>query len=281
MTISQLREYICDTLHRAGIKEYQSECRLILEYIGISNTRAMIYSDNPVGEMEHQALAILEERAKTRRPLQYILGQAWFYGRLFYVDDRCLIPRFDTEILCGEAIKLISKMDCPKVADICTGSGCIAITVSLETGISLIATDISEDALAVARKNNDTLGGGVEFRQGDLLEPLPDDILFDIIISNPPYINPEERGSLEPEVTEYEPDKALFAGDAGLAFYKRLANEAPSHLRDGGYMLVEIGDTQGQEVSRIFRDGGFDGVSVIQDFDHKDRVVIGQLRKKQ
>ena len=110
MTISQLREYIYKTLSEAGIKEYQSECRLILEYIGISNTRAMIYADAQVGEKEEVALAITRERATTRRPIQHLLGEAWFYGRPFFVDERCLIPRFDTEILCREAIAFVSKM---------------------------------------------------------------------------------------------------------------------------------------------------------------------------
>lgn len=279
MTISQLREYIYKTLSEAGIKEYQSECRLILEYIGISNTRAMIYADAQVGEKEEVALAITRERATTRRPIQHLLGEAWFYGRPFFVDERCLIPRFDTEILCREAIAFVSKMQEPKVADICTGSGCIAITVSLETGIKVDATDISLDALDVAKQNANKLGANVVFLQGDLLEPLAKNTQYDIILSNPPYIDPVERGELEPEVTEYEPANALFAEDEGLVFYKRLANEVDSYLKTGGYLLVEIGNTQGQQVSSIFEAAGFTGVTVIRDYGDNDRVVIGQKNR--
>ena len=279
MTISQLREYIYETLSQAGIKEYQSECRLILEHIGISNTRAMIYADAQVGDKQEVAVAIAKERATTRRPIQHLLGEAWFYGRPFFVDERCLIPRFDTEVLCREAIELILKMHEPKVADICTGSGCIAITVSLETGVKVDATDISSDALDVARQNAKTHGANVDFWQGDLLEPLAKDAQYDIILSNPPYIDLVERGELEPEVTEYEPATALFAEDEGLVFYKRLANEVDPYLKDGGYLAVEIGNTQGEQVRSIFERAGFTGVSVIRDYGDNDRVVIGQRNR--
>ncbi len=273
MTISQLREYIQVTLSQAGIREYQSECRLILEHIGISNTQAMIYGDKEVGDMECRAVDITVERATTRRPIQYILGEAWFYGRPFYVDSRCLIPRFDTEVLCREAIEAVAPMDTPRVADLCTGSGCIAITLSLEAGIPVVATDISREALDVARINVDRLEANVELRQGDMFDALPQDEKFDLILCNPPYIAYDEGENLEPEVTKFEPSGALFAEDQGLLFYRRIAREAGDHLSSGGYLLVEIGDTQGAQVKELFERAGYDHVEVIKDYGNMDRVV--------
>lgn len=276
MTIAELRGYIHRMLTEAGIAEAEPECRIILEHIGVSRTQAIVDPSIELGPKAEAAMAIAEERADTRRPLQYILGQAWFYGRPYAVDSRCLIPRFDTEILCREAIDAIAGMDNPRVVDICTGSGCVAITIAAETGLQVLATDLSAEALQVARHNADSLGADVVFCQGDMFRAIEPGRMFDLIVCNPPYIDPAQESELEPEVTVYEPHMALYADNRGLYFYQRLAKEAPAYLREGGQLMVEIGDTQGQEVAALFSQAGLRDIRVVKDYGNNDRVVMAR-----
>lgn len=273
MTIAELRAYIHRRLTEAGIAEAEPECRIILEHIGVTCTQTIADPGRKLGPRAEAAVAIADERADTRRPLQYILGQAWFYGRPYAVDSRCLIPRFDTEILCREAIDAIADMDSPGVLDLCTGSGCVAITIAAETGLQVLAADLSPDALQVAGHNADSLGADVVFCQGDMFRAIEPGRTFDLIVCNPPYVDPALEPELAPEVTVYEPHMALYAENRGLYFYRILAKEASAYLNDGGQLMVEIGDTQGPEVVSLFSEAGFRDIQVVKDYGNNDRVV--------
>ncbi len=211
--------------------------------------------------------ALAKER-ESGRPLWYVLGDCDFYGYSFKVDERALIPRPETEELVEKAVELIDKDD--EVLDLCTGSGCIAITVKLKTGASVTASDVSEDALSLAKENAAVLGADVNFVRSDLFDGLSGK--FSVILTNPPYIKSEDIERLQTEVKNYEPRVALDGGEDGLDFYRRIADGAKGRLFDGGVILAEIGEAQGQPVRDIFVNGGY-AVEVYKDISGNDRIV--------
>lgn len=216
----------------------------------------------------------LLERRGTHMPLQYITGEQEFMGLPFLVNDKVLIPRQDTEILVEEALKAVKEG--AKILDVCTGSGCIIISIlKLVSGTKGMACDISGEALEVARENARRQGVAVDFRQGDLFEPVEGQ--FDVIVSNPPYIPTAEIEKLMEEVKFFEPRTALDGNEDGLAFYRRLAAESLRYLKDGGWLMVEIGCDQGRAVAELLRDAGFCEVEVCRDLAGLDRVVKGRL----
>lgn len=232
------------------------------------------------GSCIRQYRSMIEKR-KRRVPVQQILGSQDFMGLTFYVNKNVLIPRQDTEALVE--LVLEEQKDAGKsVLDLCTGSGCIAVSLAVKGGYkSVAATDLSAEALRVARRNAEGLLGGerdpagaVEFFQGDLFEALgPGRRKFDIITSNPPYIPTGVIKTLEPEVREHEPMLALDGAGDGLCFYRRIAAEAGNYLNCGGAIYVEIGYDQGAAVRRLFEEAGFAGVRVCRDLAGKDRVA--------
>ena len=214
----------------------------------------------------------MRERIK-RRPLQYILQKADFFGRTFYVDERVLIPRFDTEILV-EAVLERTKAGM-RVLEIGTGSGALLATVLLERdGITAAGTDVSSGALAVTRKNLAAYGLTAGLIQCDLFDGVCGE--FDVIYSNPPYIPEKEIGTLMPEVRIYEPKSALSGGDDGLSFYRRIAGGAMRHLAAGGWLLLEIGKGQEDAVSEYLAGAGFRDPVRIRDLAGIVRVIGGR-----
>lgn len=216
-------------------------------------------------------------RRAGREPIQYILGTEEFMGMTFRVSPAVLIPRLDTETLVLEAAARLQ--DGARIADVGTGSGAVALGIaSVLQGATVIATDSSPEALAVAQGNASANGfsGRIAFRQGDLLEPLRGECL-DAILSNPPYIGEEELAALMPEVREWEPRLALTPGGDALVFYRRLAEGAPALLRKGGLLGVEVGAGQASDVSRIFRRAGYIEIDVRCDTAGVERVVFGRL----
>lgn len=231
-------------------------------------------------EYHQSCIALYHEMiAKRRRriPLQQILGSQEFMGLDFFVNQYVLIPRQDTETLVE--LVLEEQNDPNKtLLDICTGSGCIAISLAVKGGYaSVTATDLSEEALKVAEKNADKHGVTVNLLQGDLFGALEHTKTkkFDVITSNPPYIPTAVIKTLEPEVREHEPMLALDGTEDGLFFYRRIAKEAGAHLVDGGALYLEIGHDQGESVRTLLIDGGFSDVKVYKDLAGKDRVVRG------
>lgn len=222
-------------------------------------------------EQKEDYEAVLKKRAE-HIPLQHITGEQEFMGLPFLVNSDVLIPRQDTEILVEEALKKTKPG--MQILDLCTGSGCIIISM-LKTRQDLYGTasDISTAALRIAEKNAKLNEVSPVFVQGDLFEPVKG--TFDMILSNPPYIPTAEIEKLVPEVKEHEPLLALDGKEDGLVFYKRIIKEGYSYLNPGGYLMFEIGYDQGEEVSARMKQAGYQGVKVIKDLAGLDRVVIG------
>jgi len=229
-------------------------------------------------------LAAVERRAR-REPLAYITGQREFYGRLFEVTPAVLIPRPETELLVEEALRCLQQIERrqpsggqlrPRVLDIGTGSGCVAITLALEVpAAAMVATDVSSAALDVARRNARRLDAGrIEFQHAKFVGDASDD--FDLVVANPPYVPESARASLAPEVREYEPPGALFAGWDGLDVIRRLVPAAARALCPGGWLVMEIGIDQADEVTRILHGTEFFSmIRFARDLQGIERVVAG------
>jgi release factor glutamine methyltransferase len=211
-------------------------------------------------------------RRAAGEPLQYVLGRAWFMGLPFQVDARVLIPRQDTELLCETALREAKAAGAAEALDLCTGSGAVAVALARLGGLSVTATDLSPEALDLARENARQNGVAVAFYEGDLFSALPAGLRFPLITCNPPYLTAADMRALQPEVRR-EPALALFGGEDGLAFYRRLAKEAPSRLLPGGTLLLEIGSTQGAAVCALF--SGW-SPAVLRDLNGLDRVVLAR-----
>ena len=214
---------------------------------------------------------LLRERGK-RIPLQHLTGEQEFMGLSFTVNDRVLIPRQDTELLAEEALKRLRPG--ARVLDLCTGSGCIAISLKkIRADLDVTASDLSGQALEIARENAKRLMTDIDFVQSDLLEELSG--AFDMILSNPPYIPTKTIDTLMEEVRFHDPKMALDGGADGLFFYRRIIAESKSHLTLGGWLIFEIGHDQGETVSHMMMEGSYTGVRVIKDLSGLDRVVVG------
>ena len=214
---------------------------------------------------------LLRERGK-RIPLQHLTGEQEFMGLSFTVNERVLIPRQDTELLVEEALKRLRPG--ARVLDLCTGSGCIAISLKkIRPDLDVTASDLSGQALEIARENAKRLRADVDFVQSDLLEELSG--AFDMILSNPPYIPTKTIDTLMEEVRFHDPKMALDGGADGLFFYRRIIAESKSHLTRGGWLIFEIGHDQGKTVSHMMMEGSYTGVRVIKDLSGLDRVVVG------
>ena len=277
--------------------EYDSR-ELMLKAAGFDSTQYLCRS---TGKVPAECLAIFQdyiERRMNREPLQHILGEACFYGRSFLVNENVLVPRLDTEVLVEQALKVTRDNDA--VLDMCTGSGCIIITMALERKLSFACgCDLSDKALLVAESNRARLipkdrycfvnadgddKGIFRFCQGDLFDSLDKNyglnlkpVKFDVIVSNPPYIETEVINTLSDEVRLHEPIMALDGSVDGLEFYRRISAKAPEYLNPSGYLLYEIGYNQGQQVSMIMEEAGFRDVEIIKDLAGLDRVVKARL----
>ncbi len=264
-------------LELTGMAEAKVDAMLLFEYV-TGFDRMKLITDGGLEcslEVEASYLSLIKKR-KEHVPVQYIMGYTYFYGRRFYVTKDVLIPRFDTEILVSSALDCMDGRE--KILDMCTGSGCIAITVALEKSNACVtAADISMAALEVAKANASKLMANVTFVQSDLFEHI--DGRYDMIISNPPYIESAVIESLDPAVKDMEPRLALDGGMDGLDIYRRLVFDATSHLEDDGILILEIGYNQGEALSALLTENGFEDIEVIKDLAGLDRVVKGVYRR--
>lgn len=228
-----------------------------------------------------EELSLLEskirQRVEQRIPIQHIIGKAWFMGEYYTVNSNVLIPRDETEILVRKAIEVIKRDNLKTVLDIGTGSGCIACTIAKRTDATVLGTDISSEALRTALDNVTALGinNKAVFRKSDLFSKIHDDETFDLIISNPPYI--QYGTDLEEEVL-HEPHIALFAKDNGLEFYIKIIEHAPKHLNKGGYLMFELGAGEAGSVRNLMIKS-FKDIEIIKDMANIERVIIGKLIK--
>ena len=222
---------------------------------------------------------VIELRGK-HIPLQHITKIQDFMGMTFNVNEHVLIPRQDTEVLVEKALSVMKSGD--KVLDMCTGSGCIAISIAKLRDVDVTAVDISSEALKVARENAANLGASkVEFIESNLFEKLKEDSTsknckkYDIIVSNPPYIKSLDVEDLMIEVKDHEPRLALDGDEDGLKFYRTITMEAKEFLKLGGYLIYEIGCDQGDDLRIIMEDNGFKDIEIIKDLAGLDRVCVG------
>lgn len=278
LTLQQIYREGKETLERVGIAEAGLDAWYLLEYVtGIS--RASYYGD-PGRVVTEEDLCRYRECIEKRAghiPLQHITGEQEFMGLSFLVNDQVLIPRQDTETLVEEALKY--AMPGMRVLDLCTGSGCILISLlHFCPGLTGVGSDISAEALKMARTNGQRLH--VEDRAqwlcGDLFEKVTG--AFDLIVSNPPYIRSAEIEELQEEVRLYDPRIALDGAEDGLLFYRRIIEESKSYLKNGGRLLFEIGCDQGRDVAELLENAGYTEVSVKKDLAGLDRVAAGRLQ---
>ena len=246
------------------------EVQLLLEHLtALSRTALLLRMDDPAPDLLVQQLNEMVQQRLTGYPLQYLLGEWEFFGLPFFVGEGVLIPRADTEVLVETALELCDGMFSPQVCDLCSGSGCIPIALSrhLPEQASLTAVELSDAALGYLQKNVQRHHcSNLTMVQADVLTWQPQQ-LFDLITSNPPYISDQEMLELQPEV-RWEPEMALRAQENGLYFYRVLSKRCQSYLRTGGWLLFEIGYTQGQAVSDLLLGGGYPQYRVRQLIAH-------------
>ena len=265
-------------LAQAGIDEAELDARYILEYItGLNSAQYFIHSEDIIEKDKAEEFFRLIERRSKRIPLSYVIGTRDFFGLTFKVNENVLIPEQETELLVEEVIKYSEGK---AVLDMCTGSGCIAISIALFGKPSKVAaSDISEKALEVARENAKSLKAGeISFIQGDMFENVTDK--FDIIVSNPPYIETGEIDELMPEVRDYIPRLALDGDIDGLKFYRIISKEAVKKLNKNGRIFYEIGYNQSRAVASILLENGFTDVKIMKDYSGLDRIVMAKLSEK-
>jgi release factor glutamine methyltransferase len=262
-----------------GFENARLEAELLLAHaLGIKRLDLYLQFERPLTVTELESFRALVRRRLKREPLQYIVGSVGFRHLDLLVDQRALIPRPETEILVGCAIDWArTQTGALSALDIGTGTGAIALSLLHEKAAErVVATDISEAALGLAAQNAERTGlrEGLEFRRGPTFEPIREGERFDIVISNPPYVSPAERESLQVEVRDWEPATALFAEADGLAIVREIIAAAPAHLRAGGLIALEVGMTQAQQVAQEMRAlTAYENVGVVRDLTGRDRVV--------
>ncbi len=250
---------------------------VMLDTLGLEK-KSDLYDGRKIKESDYIKMKANIKRLKKGEPPQYISGLAYFYGRAFEVDSNVLIPRIDTERLAEESITAIKSIDDAKVLELCTGSGAVATTIALECDVKVVATDISTAAIEVAQRNASRHSADIETRIGHMFEALDDDMTFDVIVANPPYIPTKDMDSLDIEVKNYEPHIALDGGADGLVFYRLISQNFAKYLRSGGTLLLEVGIGQAKDVAAMF--SGYD-VTIKKDYNNPpiDRVVIVKDRR--
>ena len=260
-TVLRMLNWTTDFFRDRGIENPRLNAELLLGEV-LDLDRIMLYAEfeRNVTEKERREYRELVRKRASRRPLQYLLGEADFYGRSFEVEPSVMVPRTDTEVLVEVCLEKIPEGDEEwRLADICCGSGVVGITLAAERpGLQVSAVDSQPDALSLARRNAERhdVAERITFLEGSLAEPLPDDSGCDLLASNPPYVPTDRIDTLQPEVSEHEPKVALDGGPDGLDVVRELVPGAAQVLRPGGWMALEIGEEQAEDVLDIVRQSG-------------------------
>ncbi len=268
----------CRKLAAAGVLEAELDARLLLEYIcGTNRNDLLVHGDREVEEQHFTAYEAAIAKRMKRIPLQHITGEQDFMGLTFQVNEHVLIPRQDTEILVEEILK--DMQDYCRILDMCTGSGCILISLlHYNNWCEGVGVDISPLALQTAEENGKNLLPEEKrpvWLESDLFDKVEGK--FDVIVSNPPYIRSDVIETLMPEVKDHEPINALDGTEDGLYFYREIVRLAPEYLKKEGKLYFEIGHDQGADVSELLRQAGFKEIHVVKDYAGLDRVVCATL----
>lgn len=280
-TYKDALEYGKQRLLECEIEDANLDAWLLLEYVsGISRSWYFVHEDEEISEDDIEEYQILIEQRGKHIPLQQLTKEAYFYGMKFFVNENVLIPRQDTEVLVEQVLSLSKGKENLKLLDMCTGSGCIllALLANLKQA-SGTGVDLSEKALEVAQRNGEELGIEVSWVQSDLFDKVSGS--YDIIVSNPPYIETSVIEGLMDEVKLYEPRMALDGTEDGLFFYREITMQAGKYLKNNGILAFEIGYNQGKAVSEFMKENGYKEVQVLQDLAGLDRVVTGRIEKEE
>lgn len=271
----ELKEAFRLCLEAFGAGEEIKAYDLLEELFSITRKDFILHSKRELTTEETKLLKSVLIEVEEGKPLPYILNKAYFMGEPFYVDERVLIPRYDTE----HSIELIRslELEAPRILEIGTGSGCVAISLAkLFPDGEITSVDISRDALDVASINRENHKvNNLKFIQSDLFDKIDDK--FDLIYSNPPYISKKEMKELDRSVLDFEPHLALHGGEEGLDFYESITEEVCHYLKSDGYLVFEIGAYQGDAVKKLLEDHHFKNIQIRRDFSGLDRVLYGRL----
>ncbi len=278
MVVEDVLEHAVRTLRAAQIEDAKTDAFLLLEKAsGINRSMYVLYKDKEITQEQFDSYKKLIERRAAHEPCQYITGICEFMGLPFMVNENVLIPRQDTEVMVEKALRLTPGN--ADVLDMCTGSGCIAISMQRHRpDIKPVAVDISEAALELAMENARKHRCRIGFKKSDLFGDLDRNAKFDVIISNPPYVSDQEYDGLMPEIKVHEPELALKAGPDGLDIYKRLIKDAGFFIKPEGVLLLEIGSGQAKAVTSMLKESGFENIEVIKDYAGLDRVVTARWK---
>lgn len=274
MTYREAVEFGTKCLTDAGVPDAALDTWYLLQMVcKIERSYYYVHGEEDITQDAQKEYEIAVQKRAKHIPLQYIIGEQEFMGLRFKVNSNVLIPRQDTETLVEQVLKIVKPG--MKVLDLCTGSGCVLISV-LKNAPELtgMGSDISKTALLVAKENAKLHEVDAEWVRSDLFDNITE--TFDVIMANPPYIPTGEILSLMPEVRDFEPENALDGGADGLDFYRKIAGQVKDYLNPGGYVYMEIGYDQGEAVSELMRNAGFTEVEVIKDLARNDRVVKGK-----
>lgn len=276
MKIQAVLDNVRSELKAAGIESFSIDSQLIVsEALGIEKIQLVTHNTDEISDDKLNIIKEYASRRIKREPMQYILGHCEFMGLDFRVDRNTLIPRADTENIVEEAISIIKEKGYKTVLDIGTGSGAIAVSIGKYTDAEITAVDISKSALAVAEENAQKNNVSVNFIESDLFENVEDS--FDLIVSNPPYIESAVIDTLDSQVKDFEPLSALDGGVDGLSFYRKIIAELPRFLKKRGCIIFEIGYNQGYALSGMLKENSFKDIKIKKDLAGLDRVVTGYI----
>lgn len=267
------RKYGQDYLEAKEIEDARMDAWLLMEYVcNITKSYYYMHMNDSMDQQDAMQYQELIKKRGAHIPVQYLIGEAWFFGQSFKVNEHVLIPRQDTEQLVEEALKYLQAGQ--RVLDLCTGSGCILLSLITQASVTGVGSDISPEALEVAKQNEKRMHvHGTTWVQGDLFENVTG--TFDLIVSNPPYIATEVIPTLMEEVREHEPLLALDGHEDGLYFYRKIVAEAGKYLNRGGRLLMEIGYDQADVLTELLTEAGFLDVEIQRDLADLARVAGG------
>ncbi len=276
-TVRRVVRWSADDFAARGIESPRLDAELLVACaLGVDRVALYMDLERPLSTDELGSIRALVQRRRRREPVAYVLGHKEFWGRRFEVSADVLIPRPDTETLIERALELLPNAASEAVLDLCTGSGCIGLTLAAERpGIEVDATDLSAAALSMASRNAAALGVAhrVRTHHGDLFEALPAPREYALVVCNPPYIPEGERDSLQEDVRRHEPAIALFGGLDGLDVVRRLVRDAGGWLTPGGTLLMEVGAGQADHAAGLAAEAGFEGIRAHRDLGGHERVV--------